>query len=267
VKTLRSLARIICLLLLASDLCAQDAFDTKFFDNLTTLFGRLQQSELDTAFQDTKAVRCADLLDAEWKEVAFLNDDRSIAAWHYQAIGEVRDDLVRYVFSGTCPDNRSPLKLTTAYPVRESLEQVIAGKIPFAKVVVRENKSVKASFDRSTNSYKFQLPFLYLEKKLVGQSIYTLLPPTAASRPAADTAEEFRCKGVTDGDLIYRFLLCRTRLFATKGPPVNWNMGSFAYYILSDGKEASSSVKLTFGDSPSNAPAAPKKTSAKGGAQ
>ena len=146
--------------------------------------------------------------------------------------------------------------------MRESLEQVIAGKIPFAKVVVRENKSVKASFDRSTNSYKFRLPFLYLEQSLAALSIdtlYTLMPPTAASKPVSDTAEEFQCKGVTDGDLIYRFLLCRTRLFATKGPPVNWNMGSFAYYILSDGKEASSSVRLNFGDSPSTAPAVSEK--------
>lgn len=48
VKTLRSLAPIICLLWLASDLRAQDAFGTKFFDNLTSLFGRLQKSKLDT---------------------------------------------------------------------------------------------------------------------------------------------------------------------------------------------------------------------------
>jgi hypothetical protein len=123
---------------------------------------------------------------------------------------------------------------------------------------VRENESVKASFDRSTNSYKFRLPFLYLDQKLVRQSItfYTLTPPTSASKPVSDTAEEFRCKGVTDGDLIYRFLLCRTQLFTTKRS-VNWEKGSFAYYILSDGKEASSSVRLNFGDSP--APAVPEK--------
>jgi hypothetical protein len=112
--------------------------------------------------------------------------------------------------------------------VRESFEQVIAGKAPLSKVVVRENESVKASFDRSTNSYKFQLPFVYLEQRLVGQSVYTLMPPTAASKPASDTAEEFQCKGVTDGELIYRFLLCRTKVFDTKGRPVNWEKGSFA---------------------------------------
>ena len=261
-KTLRSLARIICLLLLASDLRAQDAFGTKFFDDLTTLFGRLQKSKLDTVFQDAKAVRCADLLDAKWRQVGFLNDDRNLMAWHYQTIEQVRDDRVRYAFSGTCPNNRSPLKLTTAYPVGESLEKYLAGKGPLSKVVVRENESVKASFDRSTNSYKFQLPFLYLGQSLVALSfdtLYTLTPPTAASKPVSDTAEEFRCKGVTDGDLIYRFLLCRMKLFATKGPPVNLQKGSFAYYILSDGKEASSSVRLNFGDSPSTAAAVPKK--------
>jgi hypothetical protein len=145
--------------------------------------------------------------------------------------------------------------------VRASLDQFIAGNGPLSNVVVRENESVKASFDRSTNSYKFQLPFLYLEPRLVGQSsdaLYTLMPPTAASKPVSDAAEEFQCKGVTDGDLIYRFLLCRTKLFAPNRS-VNWEKGSFAYYILSDGKEASSSVRLNFGDSPSTAPAVPKK--------
>jgi len=261
VKALRSLARIICLLLLASDLCAQDAFGTKFLDDLTTLFGRLQKSKLDTVFHDAKAVRCADLLDAKWRQVGFLNDDRNLMAWHYQTIEQVRDDLVRYAFSGACPNNRSPLKLTTSYPVRESREKYIAGKGPLSNVVVRENESVKASFDRSTNSYEFRLPFLYLGRRLAGQSIdtlYTLTPPRAASKPVSDTAEEFRCKGVTDGDLIYRFLLCRTQLFATKRS-VNWQKGSFAYYILSGGKEASSSVRLNFDDSPSTAPVAPKK--------
>ena len=133
---------------------------------------------------------------------------------------------------------------------------------PLSNVVVRENESVKASFDRSTNSYNFRLPFLYLEHSLSALSfdtLYTLMPPTAASKPVSDTAEEFQCKGVTDGELIYRFLLCRTKVFDTKGRPVNWEKGSFAYYILSDGKEASSSVRLTFRDSPSMAPAVPEK--------
>src|SRR5215467_15145900 len=93
--------------------------------------------------------------------------------------------------------------------------------------VLCENESVKASFDRSTNSYNFRLPFLYLERSLAALSfdkLYTLMPPTAASKPVSDTAEEFQCKGVTDGDLIYRFLLCRTKLFATNRS-VNWEKG------------------------------------------
>ena len=45
-------------------------FGSKFFDNLRMLFGRLQQSELDRAFQRASAVHCTDLVGqtGDWKE-------------------------------------------------------------------------------------------------------------------------------------------------------------------------------------------------------
>jgi len=53
-----------------------------------------------------------------------------------------------------------------------------------------------------------------------------------------------------DTDLTYRFLLCRTTLVDPKHTlpeGVLSTLGSFAYYILSDGREAGTTVKLTFG--------------------
>src|SRR5207237_2424451 len=60
-------------------------FGRKFFDDLRSLFGRLQQSELDGAFRRAKPIDCSDLAGqmGEWKELAFLNDDRKLGDWHY----------------------------------------------------------------------------------------------------------------------------------------------------------------------------------------
>src|SRR5262245_12970130 len=83
----------------------QDAdFGAKFLADLQTLFGHLETSELNTAFQRAKAIRCSDLVgrSGEWRDVGFLNDNRTIAAWHYEDIDTVKTDPVRYVFSGTC---------------------------------------------------------------------------------------------------------------------------------------------------------------------
>jgi hypothetical protein len=61
-------------------------------------------------------------------------------------------------------------------------------------------------------------------------------------------AVEFRCKAISDADLTYRFLLCRNHLVNTRvRDEAQQSLGSAAYFILSDGKEASSSVKLNFG--------------------
>src|SRR6266446_4506562 len=76
-------------------------FGSKFFDDLRSLFGRLQQSELDRAFQRAKPIHCSDLVGqtGEWKEVAFLNDDRNLGDWHFDSIQEVKSDLAAFVFS------------------------------------------------------------------------------------------------------------------------------------------------------------------------
>src|SRR5689334_8334293 len=62
-------------------------FGSKFFEDLGALFGRLQKSELQRAFQRAKPIECSDLVGqaGEWKEVAFLNDDRRLGDWHFDS--------------------------------------------------------------------------------------------------------------------------------------------------------------------------------------
>ena len=100
-----TLARI----LISLFLLPQNAdFGAKFVSDLQTLFGRLETSELDTAFQRAKAIRCSDLIgkSGEWKVVGFLNDNRALAAWHHEDIDTVKNDPVRYVFSGRCTNDQ-----------------------------------------------------------------------------------------------------------------------------------------------------------------
>src|SRR5215510_1169775 len=231
-------------------------FGARFLDDLQTLFGRLEASELDSAFQRAKAIRCSDLIgkSGEWKDVGFLNDNRNLAAWHYEDIDSVKSDPVRFVFSGMCSTEQASLRLATRYPVKESYEQFRKGTIPLSKVAVRDNPPVSVLFDRSTDSYTFQLPFLYAEVASRAETTYTLTPPTAASRPEPGLAAEFRCKAISDADLTYRFLLCRTafiNLNATNSKErIPDSPGSWAYYIFSDGREASSTVNLSFENEP-----------------
>ncbi len=224
-------------------------FGTKFFDDLRKLFGRLQQSELDQAFRRANAVRCSELVSqtGEWKQVAFLNDDRKLGDWHYDDIDEVKKDPTKYVFSGSCLGEQGAVKVSTSFPIQESYRT--------SRVEVRNNGPVSVLFDSASNAYTFLLPYLYLDGKNASGTLYTEHPPLFTSKPEPSVSEEFRCKALSDPELTYRFLLCRTRVVNRDEPrqPADRRdaprqpLGNAAYQILSDGKEASSSVKLTFG--------------------
>jgi hypothetical protein len=234
-------------------------FGTKFFDDLRSLFGRLQRGDLDRAFQRAQAVHCSDLVEekGEWKQVAFLNDDRKLGDWHFDSIDQVKQDLVKYVFTGRCSSAQSPVRVATSYPVQETFERFQQGRIPLSKVVISDNDPVSVVFERTSEAYVFDLPYLYrdtnAEVRNRADQIYTLTPPLTTSKPDPTVTNEFRCKALSDAELTYRFLLCRTRLIP-RGGRVEENgrqsLGNAAYYIFSDGKEASSSVKLSFGDAP-----------------
>ena len=236
-------------------------FGSKFFDDLRSLFGRLQQAELERAFQRAKPIRCSDLAGqaGEWKEVAFLNDDRRLGEWHYDNLDDVKKDLVAFIFSGNCRGDQGSLRVATSYPVTESVEQFQQGKIKFSQIVINDNDPVSVTFDVPSRAYTFQLPYVYSERQNGTDAVYTLTPPRTTSSPEPGIAIEFRCKAISDSDLTYRFLLCRSLLVNRESryqqQTVRPSAGSAAYYILSDGKEASASVKLDFGggaDSASN---------------
>jgi hypothetical protein len=234
----------------SQDSTPTDAFGRKFFDDLRTVFGRLERSDLDRAFREAKAPQCSELVGqtAEWKHVAFINDDRSLAAWHFDSIEDVKKDPSKYVFSGNCRSETDALRVATSLPVQEHLKDSL--------VVLRDNNPVKAAFDRRSQAYVFSLPYLYVDRKSGLDTVYTLLPPMLSSKPAKDVEEELRCKALSDPELTYRFLLCRTRLLQQLGGRASANQiraisdlpGGAAYSILSDGREAVSSVKLTFAD-------------------
>jgi hypothetical protein len=248
-------------------------FGSKFFADLRSLFGELRESELARAYQRATAIRCSDLASGkgEWKEVAFLNDDRDLGDWHFDTIEQVKGDLASLVFSGSCFDDMSSVKVASSYPVQETVDRFHEGKLPFGQIVISDNDAVSVTFNRSENAYTFQLPYLYREPRHGASEgsneLYTLYPPLNTSQPDRTVAEEFRCKALSSAELTYRFLLCRThvvnrdaqleRQAAGKQP-----LGNAAYFILSDGKEATSSVKLTFDPSvdtaaPSATPPAP----------
>ena len=223
----------------------ESAFGKTFFEDLRRLFGELQRSELDQVFQRAKAPQCAELglAKAEWKQVAYLNDDRTLAAWHFDSIEQVKKDLSKYVFEGKCSDEDTALQVLTSFPMQNN--QSVSS--------IRDNRPVRGVFDRRSQSFVFELPYLYQIRKVGPDVTYTLIPPQISSKPASDVAEELRCKALSDSELTYRFLLCRARLVdhSTRTSSRDFRpqpLGSAAYHILSDGNEARSSVKLTFED-------------------
>src|SRR5262249_21913159 len=124
-------------------------------------------------------------------------------------------------------------------------------RIGLEEIVLNGNAPVRAVFDSQTRAYSFDLPYLFLVRQQDNESIYSLNPPTVAERYAyvKDVIGHWDCKSVTADSVTYHFLICRTttlpRSIAERSR-MRPAFGASAYFILSDGKEASSSVKLTF---------------------
>jgi hypothetical protein len=105
------------------------------------------------------------------------------------------------------------------------------------------------------------LPFLYLVSRQSSSSTYSLIPPHFGDKYSTEVTNAWECKSVSSIDITYRFLICRTSTVdrapqqrnQPRGTP---SFGSSAYFILSDGSEAQSTVTLNFGDAATPAPAA-----------
>ena len=236
-------------------------FGTKFFDELRSLFGRLRDADLDRAFRRGRAIRCADLAEKSgvWKEVAFLNGDRKIGNWHFESLAEVNRELATFKFSGECGADRDPLSVAISYPVQESINRFNRGIIPQSEIVMTNNPPARARFNSADEAYVFEVSYVYLDNKPGPTPLYTLTPPLTTSKPVAGLGIEFRCKTASDADPSFLFLLCYTEMVDHKVPAPRPGskppLGNSAYYILSDGKEAGSTIKLVFGTAGGDAPA------------
>jgi hypothetical protein len=223
-----------------------------FVYQLQRVFGRFNNADLHRVFDSASPLLCSELAGGtgEWREVAFFNEYRQFGDWYRTSLEEVKADLAVYVFNGPCTGQMSPVQVTTRFPVEESLQAYRDGKIRFREIDVKNNAPVSARFDMSTGAYRFDLPYLFRVSDGDQTHLYTLSARRLLDRYAAEVTNRWECKSIADADVTYNFLICRTTVVLHDGsagspPPY----GTVAFSILSDGKEASAAVTLTFGTS------------------
>ena len=236
-----------------ADRTAESEYSTRFFDQLETLFGRFRDADLDRAFEAAAPIQCSELVsgDGKWRNVAFFNEDRRLGAWYHRSLEEVKGDLSEYIFTGECTTEESSVQLVTKFPVLESIERYKSGRIHFNEIRVKTNPAVRTSFSSRSQIYTFELPYLYANlKRNTKETVYSLIPDRADDRFATNVTNHWECKAVRARDVTFQFLICQTWTLPrdTAGRrQTKLSFGSYAYFILSDGKEASTSVKLSFG--------------------
>src|SRR5262252_9516504 len=232
----------------------QGDYGEKFFDELRRIFGRFRDSDLRRVFDSAGPIPCSELVTdiGEGREVAFFNENRKLGDWYRTSLDEVKSDLAVYVFKGACGGRRSAVQVTTKFPVAESIHAFQDGRIQFKDIDVNVNAPVTASFESQTQAYTFDLPYLFRDSGQNGERLYTLYPRMLSDRYATDVTNRWECKAVNADDVTYQFLICHTSLLDRYGGSRNQErsstFGSTAYSILSDGREASSSVTFSFGD-------------------
>jgi hypothetical protein len=259
-----------CMLFVACGLEAQDATPlrpdntaavSKFNDQLQLIFGKFSDADLQKVFRAANAIRCEELVEGkgQWKPVAFFNDNRSIGAWYHKSLDEVKRDLREYTFKGTCNNFRDTVQLTTKFPIAESIDSFNSHKIKFQEIEINVNEAVDAVYNPQSQTYSFDLPYMFLRDHRDGMRFYTLTPQKLADRDnyAQDVIDHWDCKAVLEQDLTYQFLICRVTLASVsslrRGGFRRVPFGASAYLILSDGKEGSANVRYSF-DDPSQAP-------------
>jgi hypothetical protein len=229
-------------------------YSRKFFVQLRGVFGRFRDADLQRAFEKAQPIQCSELINdpGEWRTVAFFNEKRELGDWYRSSLEEVKSDLSAFIFKGTCVGEHGPVQLTTKFPVTETVDAYNQGRIPVDGIEVNVNAPVRASFDSQTHAYTFDLPYLFLIRRQEDGNIYSLAPTVVAERDkyATDVVDHWECKSVTAENVTYQFLLCRTTTLPRnrRGPNLPPAFGASAYFILSDGKEASASVKLSVSD-------------------
>jgi hypothetical protein len=226
---------------------------SRFFQQLRSMFGRFRDGDLDQAFEAAKPIQCSELVsgDGEWHPVAFFNEDRKLGDWYHGSLEEAKGDLSKYAFSGTCSNEQGAVSLVSTVPVEDSLDRYLDNRIRFEQVKIQTQPAVRASFDAQFGVYGFDLPYLYVDRKKSRgrQLVYTPLPQTEGERAVPDLINHWDCKSVRASDVTFHFLICQTWTYSRGDSgrrPRRGGVGNSAYFILSDGKEASSTTRLSF---------------------
>ena len=230
----------------------ENAYGSRFFDQLRTIFGMFRESDLQRVFQDAQPIQCTELLGrkGQWRPVAFFNEDRSLGDWCREDLEEVKSDLSVFTFLGDC-EGQGRVQVGSEFPTTASFEEYRQRRIELNQIDVTVNDPVKAAVNSRTMAYTFDLPYLF--KTPQGKrDVYSLAAPDSRASYAPDVSSRWECKAVSSKDVTYRFLICRVSTVPQRALQRNqkWEpvFGSSAYFILSDGTEAKSSVNLTFGD-------------------
>jgi hypothetical protein len=239
-------------------------YSRAFFTQLRGVFGRFRDSDLQRVFETARPIECGEFVngDGEWRTVAFFNEKRELGDWYRSNFDEVKSDLSVFVFRGVCRSERGPVQLVTKFPVRESVDAYSHGTIPESAIEVNVNAPVSVFFDARAQTYTFDLPYLFLIAREDDANIYSLEPQRLLERQnyATDVADHWECKSVAGEAVTYHFLICRSTTLPRDLRIRNQSrpaFGASAYFILSDGREASSSVRLTFNNEDVAAPATP----------
>lgn len=233
----------------------ESQYGRRFFVQLRGVFGRFRETDLERAFDKAQPIQCSELVNdkGEWRTVAFFNEKRELGDWYRANFDEVKRDLSVFMFKGPCRGEHGPVQLSTKFPVTESVEAFNEDRIRLDEIEINVNAPIRASFDVPSNSYTFDLPYLFLVSRNDNERLYSLAPPrlTDRDRYATDVIDHWACKSVTAENVTYQFLICRTTTLPRNLAERNRGRASFgasAYFILSDGKEGSSNVRLSFGD-------------------
>ncbi len=230
----------------------ESSYDSKFFVQLRGIFGKFRNSDLQKVFQEAQPIQCAELIarKGEWRPVAFFNEDRSLGDWSRESLEEVKSGMTVYTFKGICSGDNGTIKVRSEFPTASGIEAYSERRIELDQVDIAVNDPVNAVVNPKTMAYTFDLPYLFRDNRSSRQ-IYTFNPPNPDSTYATDVKSHWECKAVFSKDVTYRFLICRV---STAPQRIERNQtwensfGSSAFFILSDGMEAQTSVNMTFGN-------------------
>jgi hypothetical protein len=224
-------------------------FGAAFLDQLERMFQRFSNGDLHRIFETAPPLRCSELVEGsgEWQDVAFFNGRRS---WYRSSVAELQNNPDLYIFKGACSDQLATLKVTTSVPVDESPTRQDE-RSDSTKIGVKVNAPVTASFSRDIKGYTFDLPYLFRGKDQDGRTVFGFEPRRQSDKYLTHITSHWECKAVAEEYLTYNFLICRVTLFGHDPIDIKPDMrdkpstsyGAVAYFLLSNGKEASFSVK------------------------